>query len=283
LAAGLVAAVVASPAHADVTIGPDLNALTPLAGGYNCNGAHDCTLVNASVGSGSGQPGLVSPVNGSITRIRVRTGPAGAGNFVLRQLTPVSGGYKGVITFGVLPNPPLPANSILEFPGFPIAAGEAIGVDCCQGGGDDITTTTVPGSGNFLVWGTGSNQPLANGETRAPDSDHQGSLLMLNADIEPFNMFGVTKQKLKGSKVVATVTVPNTGVVTASGKLFERKSINVEVAVGEGPLPTNPFRIALKPKKARRSRLRRASKAKFQIAYTPIYGTTSRSTVIAER
>jgi len=283
LGVALVALAAASPSQATLTLGPDLNSLTPQPGGYNCNATHNCTLVNGSVGSGFGQPGLVSPVNGSITRIRVRTGPAGSDSFIFRQLRPVGDGYKGEISFGVIPQPPLPANTILTFPGFPIDAGEAIGIDCCQGGSDDITSTTVPGSGNYLVWGTGGNSLLGGGETRAPDSDHPGELLMLNADVEPFNMVGVTKAKLKGAKVTATATVPNTGVLAISGKLFKPRSVNVEVPpIGSGPFP-KPVRLVIKPKKARRARVRRSSTAKLRIAYTPIFGTTATTKVLAER
>jgi len=275
----------ASPSYATLTLGPDLTSLTPAPSGYSCNDDHDCTLVNASVGAGFGSPLLVSPVNGSITRIRVRTGPGGSGFISFRMLRPAgNGAYTGEITFGVV-NPPLPPNSIIEFPGFPISAGEAIGVDCCRGGSDNITTATVPGSGNFLVWGTGTNPLLENRETRAPDSNQTDQLLMLNAEIEPYNMFGVTKEKLKGSKVVATVTPLNSGVVTATGKWFRRTSVNVDVPTGASgrPAPTAAVRMVVKAKKKRRARVRRASKAKLTISYTPNFGTTSTAKVLAER
>jgi hypothetical protein len=286
LVSGTVAAmlVVASPSQATVTLGPDLASLTPGPNGYNCGATHACTLVNASVGPGFGSSMLVSPVSGSIARIRVRTGAGGAGGIIFRLLRPAAGGaYKSLVTFGVVP-PSLPPDSTTEFPAFPIEAGDAIGVDCCRNGFDNITSATVPGSGNFLAWGTGANPPLGGGETRFPDSDQANQLLMLNADIEPSNVFGVTKERLKGAKVVATATVPNSGVLTVAGKLFKRTSVKVEVPISAGPpLPVSSVRLVAKPKKGRRARLRRASKAKLRIAYTPIFGTTSTSTVIAER
>jgi len=284
---GVVATLLAGPSssQATVTVGPDLASLTPSDTGYNCSDTHDCTLVNGSVGAALGSPPLVSPVNGSITRIRVRTGPGGADGIIFRMLRPIGdGAYTAEITFGVVP-PSLPPNSTTEFPAFPISAGEAIGVDCCKGGLDNITSATVPGSGNFLAWGTGAYPFFGSNETRAPDSDHSDQLLMLNAEIEPFNAFGVTQGKLKGAKVVATATVPNTGVLAVSGKLFKPLSVSVQVPVGTiaGPLPITPVRMVIKPKKAKRARIRRASKAKLQIAYTPNFGTTSSSEIGAER
>jgi hypothetical protein len=267
-----------------VTIGPDLSSLTPQTGGYPCSATHNCTLVNGSVGSGFGQPGLVSPVNGYITQIRVRTGPAGSGSFIFRQLTPVSGGYKGVITFGVVPNPPLPPNSILEFPGFPIDAGDAIGIDCCQGGFDDITSAAVPGSGNFLVWGTGANSLLANGETRAPDSDRTGELLMLNADIVPENHFILDKAKVKRASVKAQVTVPNAGALTVGSRLLKQATINVGAPDENArALFSKVVTFSVKTTKAGRARLRRAGKLKLQVTYTPIYGTPSSLKLTAKR
>jgi hypothetical protein len=272
----LVALATASASQAMVTIGPDLNSLTPQAGGYNCSATHNCTLVNGSVGSGFGQPGLVSPVNGYITHLRVRTGPAGSGYFIFRQLRPVDGGYTGVNTFGVVPNPPLPANSTLEFPGFPIDAGDAIGVDCCQGGFDDITSAAAPGSGNFLVWGTGGNSLLGNGETRAPDSDHPGELLMLNADIVPENHFLLDDVRAKGKRVLATATVPNAGVLTVGNKLLKQTTVNAPApAPGQRALFSEEVPLSVKTTKAGRARLRRAGKLKLNVVYTPIYGTAT--------
>jgi hypothetical protein len=280
----LVALAAASPSQAMVTIGPDLNSLTPQPGGYNCNATHNCTLVNGSVGSGFGQPGLVSPVNGYITQIRVRTGPAGSGYFIFRQLRPVGDGYKGEITFGVVPNPPLPPNSTLEFPGFPIDAGDAIGIDCCQGGFDDITSTPVPGSGNFLVWGTGGNPLLGNGETRAPDSNHSGELLMLNADIVPENHFLLDEVRVKRNRVLATATVPNAGVLSVGNKLLRRTTVN---AAAPDPGARATFSelvpLSVKTTKAGRARLRRAGKLKLRVDYTPIFGTPTSLKLTAKR
>jgi hypothetical protein len=275
----------AAPSQATVTIGPNLASLTPAPSDFSCGASHDCTLMNGSVGAALGSPPLVSPVTGSISRLRLRTGPGGASGITFRLLEPVGGGaYRSLATFGVVP-PSLPPNSTTEFPAFPIRAGDAIGVNCCGFGGDNITTATVPGSGNFLVWGSGANPPLEGGETRFPDGDNANQLLMLNADIEPLNGFGVTKQKLKGAKAVATASVFNSGVLTATGKLFKRTTVNVEVPTGGvgGPLPRTTARLVVRAKKGRRARVRRASKAKLRISYTPIFGTASTSRILAER
>ena len=285
LAIGTFAAalIVAPPSQATLTLGPDLNSLTPASSGYNCSATHECTLVNGAVGAALGSPPLVSPVTGSIQRLRLRTGPGGASGIIFRLLRPTGGGaYRSTGTFGVVPAS-LPPNSTTEFPPFPIEAGEAIGIDCCRNGGDYITTTPVPGSGSFLVWGNGANPPLGGNEERLPDSEQTDQLLMLNADIEPFNMFGV-KAKLKGAKVRATATVFNTGVLTATGKLLRRATVNVKVPTSGGPpVPSTSVRIVVKAKKTRRAQLRRVSRAHFKIAYTPIFGTTSTAPVVAKR
>jgi hypothetical protein len=286
LVVGVAAAALAGPpsSQATVTIGPNLAALTPAPIGYDCSDTHECTLVNGSVGAALGSPPLVSPVTGSITRLRVRTGPGGANGIIFRMLHPVGDGtYKAEISFGVVP-PSLPPNSTTEFPAFPIQAGEAIGVDCCRGGFDNITSATVTGSGSFLAWGTGGNPFFESNETRAPDSTQTDQLLMLNADVEPINGFGVTKTKLKGAKVKATATVFNPGVLTATGKLFRPTTVNVDVPIRGGPpVPSTDVRMVIKPKKSKRAHVRRASKAMLRIAYTPIFGTTSTSKVLVER
>jgi hypothetical protein len=280
--AAVAATVMASPAHAEITIGPDLGTLTPLAGGYNCNASHNCTLVNESVGAGFGSPALVSPVNGYITHIRVRTGPGGSGNFIFRYLRPAAGGgYTGEESFGVIPQPPLPPNTILQFPGFPIDAGDAIGIDCCQAGFDDITTATVPGSGNFVAWGTGANAALAGGETRAPDSDHPGSLLMMNADVTPLDAFLLDNVKVKGTRVIARATVPNPGFLAVSSRLLKPATVNVtSLAPGRAVFATH-VRLSTRVTKAGRARLRRAGKLKVRVTYTASYGspTTLKKTV----
>jgi hypothetical protein len=283
---GVVTAALAGPpsSQATVTIGPNLDSLTPAASGYNCSATHDCTLVNASVGPGFGSSLLVSPVSGSITRIRVRTGPAGSGHFNFRLLRPTGGGaYTGSVIFGVVPGS-LPPNSTIELPGFPIDAGEAIGVDCCAGGGDNITSAAVPGSGNFLVWGTGTNAALGGNETRFPDSDHTDQLLMLNADIVPDNHFIFQGVKVKGRRVIATVAAPNPGVLTVESKLVRRTTVNVPAPAPDRRARfSQVVRLSAKTTKAGRARLSRAGKLKLQVTYTPSFGTATSLKKTAKR
>jgi hypothetical protein len=275
LSIGTFAALLVAPttSHATLTLGPDLASLTPSSTGYNCSALHDCTLVNGSVGAAFGSRPLVSPVSGSIEHLRLRTGPGGAAGIIFRLLRPVGGGaYKSTATFGVVP-PSLPPNSTTEFPRFPIEAGEAIGIDCCEGGGDNITTAMVPGSGNLLVWGSGTNSPLGGSEARIPDSNQADQLLMLNADIEPEIHFILDKVKVKGKRVIANATVPNPGVLSVGSKLLKHTTVNVTTLANSRALFSTPVRLSMRTTRAGRARLRRVGKLKLKVTYTASFGT----------
>ena len=207
----------AASSQAAVTIGPDLASLTPnAAGGFNCNNAQQCTVVNGSVGAGFGSGIVNSPVTGSITHVRIRVGPKGAGQIGLRLLHTGPTGYTGGSSFGALP-PNLAPNAITDLTGnFPIQAGDAIGVTCCEGGADAISSTSIAGSGSLLTWGVGSNPPLGVGETRPPDFTSHSFMLMLNADIEPTNQFSLGKPKLSKGKIKDTATVSNPGTLASA-------------------------------------------------------------------
>ena len=273
--AAIAAALAGAPSsQAAVTIGPDLATLTPNFAGFNCNNAQQCTVVNGSVGTGFGSGMVTSPVTGNVTHVRIRTGPHGAGQIALRLIHTGPAGYTGGGTLETVPS--LPANAITDLPGnFPIRAGDAIGVTCCMAGADNITSTSIPGSGNLLVWGLGSNPPLGDGETRAPDTtSHNNFLLMLNADIEPTSQFTLGKAKVKGGKVKATATVPNPGVLAVGGKLVRSTSINATAGA---------VTLAIKLTKAGRSRLDSAGKLKLAITYTPSFGTATSLKIAAKR
>jgi hypothetical protein len=194
-----------------VTIGAKLETLTPLVGAYNCDTPH-CTLINSALGSANTEPGgLTSPVTGTIVGFRLRTGGDPASDVSLRVLRGSGTTFTGAGT-----GPPVnqAANQTVLHPvSLPIRAGDHLGVNCCSGD-DGITTSDVPGSGTFLVWGTAAALLLADGETRAFDSDHQDNVVMMNADVEPSNALTIDGAKVKKGKVIATVTAPNDGTVT---------------------------------------------------------------------
>jgi hypothetical protein len=263
----------AASTQAAVTIGPDLASLTPNFSGFNCNNAQQCTVMTGSVGAGFGSGAVTSPVAGSITHVRIRTGANGAGPITLRLIHIGPAGYTGGASLRTVPA--LPANAITDVTGsFPIQAGDAIGVTCCRAGADNITSTSIPGSGSLLTWGVGSNPPLGVGETRAPDSTSHNFMVMLNADIEPTAVFTLSKAKVKGSKIKTTANVPNPGVLAAGGKLVRRTSVNASSA--------GPVALAIKLTKAGRSRLSRTGRLKLAITYTPSFGTATSSKLTAK-
>src|SRR5262249_58060664 len=77
LALGVAAlALLALPAAGEgsVTIGANLAVLTPATLGYNCNGAHQCTVANTTlVPAVTASGGLASPVKGTVVSFQVST------------------------------------------------------------------------------------------------------------------------------------------------------------------------------------------------------------------
>jgi hypothetical protein len=145
-----------------------------------------------------------------------------------------------------------------------------------------VTTADVPGTGTFLVWGTVANLALADGETRAFDSDHVDNAVMMNADVEPDNNFTLLKKKKGNSngKVIRLfVAVPNPGTLTAPNKgtlkrpkaarYVRRRSVT---ASGPGVVGFN-----LRLKKTARTVLSRDGELRFSlpITYTPSFGKTA--------
>jgi hypothetical protein len=285
---GLLASVAPASSWGSVTIGANLVVLTPAVAGYNCSSSHQCTVANTSlVPSVTASGGFASPVKGMVTSFQVRTGGVAA-PIQLRILRPAGLEYTGAGT-GAPVTPPLNQISPAFSVSLPIVPGEIVALNCCMNGGGANNTTSAP-IGNFASWGTVAFLPLADGETREPDSGTHDGAMMLSAQVEPDNFFTLGKAKATGRRVNLDVTVPNPGVlkagdpgdatvaVAAKKKKKARllKPTTLNVAAGAATLVVNLT-------KAGRARLKSAGKLKVKVVYTPTFGAAATQKTKAKR
>ena len=257
IAAG--AALTAIPAKSDaaVTIGSNLGRASDasLVCGLRC------TIVQASLAADRQAPGgILSPVNGTVTGWRIRSGLTAAPTElrVIRLLGPslfTGAGTSATVT------PPI--NSISEFPTqLPISIGDRVGLNCCGSQSHYFVQT-----GGFAH---SFQPPLADGgpgEIPAPILNNTWEMLV-NADIEPTSTFQVlSKTKRNGGKLKVRVSLPNPGELVADGKRFNETA---RTASGPGELT-----FKLTPTKRTRNLLedRNKVKAKALIEFTPTFGT----------
>jgi hypothetical protein len=287
----LLASAVPASSWGSVTIGANLAVLTPGAFGYNCSSSHQCTVANTSlVPSVTASGGFASPVKGTVTSFQVRTGDVAA-PIQLRILRPAGQQYTGAGT-GASVTPPLNQISPAFSVSLPIVPGEIVALNCCMNGGGVNNTTSAP-IGNFASWGTVAFLPLADGETRGPDSGTHDGAMMLSAQVEPDNSFTLGTAKAIGRQVNVDVTVPNPGVLKAGdprdatvavaakkkkkkkARLLRPATLNVATA-GAATLVVNLT-------KAGRARLKRAGKLKLKVVYTPNFGQAATQKTKAKR
>ena len=199
----MLALVLPAPASGTVTIGSDLSS-TPnndsgLGTWANAALEHDLRAAN----------GLRSPVNGTITRWRIKVGPRTA-PVALRVVEPLG---RGLFTGAGTDSAVVPAaNAITTFTTrMPIARGDVIGNDTLTdgsvtqfyGGGDPVNS-------RLLLWFQPS---LADGDPGStPNVDAGAFVNLINADIEPSSRFVVKRVKpLRAGRLWIAIKLPNLG------------------------------------------------------------------------
>ena len=274
LVAAPVALVVPQSAHADLTIGSNLNRAPDAF--LSCGGMV-CTARNATLPASSQAPGgLISPVNGTLVRWRVRVG-ADTDAAALRVMRPgAAGTFAGAGTSPTVPAPTVNAISTFEAQ-LPIAIGDSIGLNCCQ----DDTQLLIGNAGALSVW---TNPVLADGGPARPPVLEDAFELAFNADIEPTSSFTVKAAKAtRGGRVLIRATLPNPGSLAARDKA-DRKGAGAAAKKGK---PKRLLRraktkvtapggatLVVRPTKRARQKLSQGARvrAKLRLAFTPTGG-----------
>ncbi len=278
--AALALSLLAIPAAAQgtVTIGSSLQRAANASTGGCVGGT--CTLaIGALDADRQAADGISSPVNGTITTWRIRTG-INTGPAALRVVHPLAGGLYtgGGATAQVTPA----ADAISTYPAqVPIQLGDQIGVDCCGPGGATFFTTSTPQT-TRLDFEPG---PLGAGPGTSPAGSDNFEVLV-SADIEPTSAFTVTKLRRKKSNAIsATVQLPNPGTLVAGdphdyalgapgNKALLLKPGVADVGPGSVAVTTRPTQRA-RDILARRGRL----KVRVKILFTPMHGLPASHTV----
>jgi hypothetical protein len=265
----MVAAVVALPASAwgSVVVGSDL--ANPPDSNGSCSAVSDCTIVQTV-----SPRTLKSPVSGVVTSWSTLGGSGTVGTFGtprLRILREAAGGAYTAVRSGPVTSIPTslghPLITLSLSPGLPISQGDLVGID--QPSGTYLADRSLSGY-TYGVWTT----VLADGATRTPDANGSRELLF-QATIEPTDTFTVgtvTRNKKKGTAALS-LTLPNAGDLTASGKgakIAAGGAAAISKAVGAGAA-----QLLVKAKGKQRKTLNSSGKVKLNVAitYTPTGGT----------
>jgi hypothetical protein len=249
-----------APGHATVTVGSNLQRAPQL--GLGCGSVCTVAVGTLDQPTFAAPGGLRSPVNGTVVRWRIRTGPS-ATSTAFRVIRPTGiNVFTGAGTSAAV-TPTL--NTVSEFPtSLPIQIGDLIGINCCD-----------PGTGNYFRISDGDSpqwNPSLGGSPRTP-TDTQGELL-LNADIEPTSAFTNTKAKAKKGKVKFIATLPNPGLIAAGDP--RDKKLGGKPAKGKGPqLLTRTSKRLAAPGKAKLS-VKLSKAAQKQLAETGKLGVRVR-------
>jgi hypothetical protein len=258
LAAGLGLLAVA-PAHGAVTIGSNLGSN---ANSNSC-GAMDCTTTNLALSADVAPNGLTSPVTGTVTSWRFKSGSNG-NTVSLRVLRPGAG-----VTFtGVGVSASATSAGGLNGPfttSLPIQRGDHVGLNRTNGA---LVLSTDVGS-TQIYW----TPPLAEGQTLAGTAGMNQEVLV-QAVVEPSNTltFGTPALKKAKGTALLTVNVPNPGQLTYSGTGVKVTPIGVTTIVPGGQVQVKVRATGKKLKKLR-------AKGKVAVApkfnYTPDSGQPS--------
>ena len=257
----------ASSAAASVTIGSNLGRQPDLISQYNPR----ATFSNVSLAPDRQAPGgLVSPVNGTVVRWRIRVGATYTGVVNFRIIRSLGGGMFTGAGVSAPKTPPVSATTPYDVQ-LPIRIGDYIGLDCCN---DTAVAffVSAPGGATTANWW----QPiLADGGPGRAADDTDPFEVALNADIEPTSSltFGaITRNKKKGTATLS-VEVPNPGELSGSGKGVKVASAAVtSKAVGPGQAT-----LTIKAKGKKKRKLNETGKVKVNptITYTPTGGSPS--------
>jgi hypothetical protein len=261
-AAGLMALATAAPAGAVVTIGSNLGR-APDTSAVDNGSLFQSTLPTASQAAN----GLTSPVNGTVTQWRIRSGAGGTTSLqIFRPFGATQ--FTGVGTSSAVT---IPAGSISTFPvSLPISIGDRIGNrhDGSDGGLQwFVSGPAANGTILFFV------PHLNDGDTRTvqgPQSFEQ----LVNADINPTNTFTLgetTRNKKKGTATI-TANLPNPGELTASGKGVKAAGVAIVSKTVTAPGAT---KLVIRAKGKKKQKLNDVGKVKLnaKLTFTPTGGT----------
>jgi hypothetical protein len=253
----LVSAVASAPAPANVTVGSPLTAAT----GGAVASPNEAVWVQAE----PPDPGLASPVNGTVIVWRVR------GTFVnaspntvrLQVLQPVGTGFLGV---GSSPMQTLPNGSnddvVREFGvSIPIHVGDHLGLGTSPNAW--APQADIPGA--F----TEGFHAFNDGDTSGTPTGGNSGSLQLNAEVVATNTFslGAVQRNRKNGTASVTGALSNPGTLQLTGAIVNPQTLT---ASAEGPLA-----VSLTPSKPARKRLKKKGKASGEVdfTFTPSFGT----------
>lgn len=201
-AAAAFALALPAAAPASVTIGSDLSRTPDHDSGLG-------TWANSALELGLRSPGGVrSPVNGAITRWRIKVG-ARTAPIALRVIEPLG---RGLFSGAGTDSPVVPAaNAISAFTTrLPISRGDLIGTDTLSGSVSQFYGGGDPVNSRLLLW----FQPmLADGDPGStPNVDGGAFVNLINADIEPTARFKVKRVRpVRSGRFWIAIRFPNLG------------------------------------------------------------------------
>jgi hypothetical protein len=276
---------------ATVTIGSNLGRAPDIS--IDC-GVGGTTMVQRSLASANAVPsGIVSPVNGTVVRWRIRTGNP-AGPVTLRVIKPFAG---SLVTGAGTSTTQLPVvNDTTTFlTQLPIVIGEKLGIDCY---GDNlfVTTSTSESVRDHYI------PTLVNGgPARSPSTFFSSREVPINADIEPTSAFTVSSAlAIKGGKVQLSAVLPNAGTLTAgdagdtsfgatsakkkkkkkkSPPLLLNQATTTLTAPGIATLELLPTKAALKKLTTNKKGKKKKVAVSLKLAFTPTGGTKNTQTL----
>ena len=161
-----------SGAFAATTIGHNLGA----SAGFTLICGQSCTVAHSGLPISSQAPGgALAPTDGIVVRWRIKVGPS-TSPAALRITRPGNSNTRTGAGTGPTHTPPINDTTTYDDVRLPIQAGDALGIDCCNGQ-----------SGAFFALGTTDYwQPrLLDGELARSASGQISLELLVNADIEP--------------------------------------------------------------------------------------------------
>jgi hypothetical protein len=254
----------AGAAQGAVTIGSNLASATS-GTSYNCSAA--CTTANLALTTDVAPNGLTSPMNGTVTSWRTKSGSTG-NPLQLRVLTPVSAlTYTGAGTSAIGTT----TGGGIDGPfatSLPIKIGDAIGINNPNSA---LIFSDNP-AGIQIYW----NVPqLADASTRA-GLTRNATETLVQATVEPTNTLGLSAQPVRNKKrgtATLTISVPNPGQLDFSGT-----GINVaETAAVKTVTAPGPVKFLISATGKKRKKLNRKGKVGVTatFTFTPTGGAAS--------
>jgi hypothetical protein len=212
--------------------------------------------------------GLASPVNGTVIAWHIRAGTGGTAAFYV--VRPLPGGL--LTAAGTTPTVPIPpdATTRLALP-LPISIGDTIGI-----GNESFFDGLEFARDDPVTHADLFSPPLQNGAPGRTPEAVVDSEITLNAEIDPtsaFTLGATTRDKKRGTATISA-TVPNPGVLSATGSGAKVSAVaRASTAVTAPGTAT----LVIRSKGKKRKILNQTGKLKLPltVAFTPTGGTAS--------